>query len=101
MSIGRRIGKAVGNLAVGYTKGKDAEEKRDAQRCMLAVMTENPDADEEEVARIARARLAKEHSKNDPRVKLATPEAVARLQRALAVAALERKRSERKNGDDD
>ena len=99
MSIGRRLGKAVGNLAVGYVKGKD-DDRRDAQRCMLAVMMENPDADEKEVARLARARLAKEHSKDDPRVKLVTEKAVAKLQRALAVAALERKKSEREKDED-
>src|SRR5262245_43568615 len=95
VSIGRRLGKTVGNIAAGYAKERDAEERRDAQRCMLAVMRENPDANEKEIARIARARLAMDYSEDDPRVQFVTPGAVARLQRVLAVAALERKKSER------
>jgi hypothetical protein len=96
VSIGRRLGKAVGSVAAGYAKEKEGAERRDAQRCMLSVLAENPDASEKEIARIARARLAKEHGKNDRRVQLVTPEAVVRLERALAVAALERKKSEEK-----
>jgi hypothetical protein len=91
----RRFGKAIGSVAAGYTKERDGDERRDAQRCMLSVMAENPDADDKEIARIARTRLAKEHSKDDPRLRFVTPDAVSRLRRALAVAALERAKSRR------
>jgi hypothetical protein len=92
----RRIGKAVGNVAAGYASEKDAAERRDAQRVILAVMAEHADATEKEIAKLARARLAKEHGKDDPRLDWATPDAVKRLQKALAVAALARQ----KDGDD-
>jgi hypothetical protein len=91
----RRLGKAVGNVAVGYAQEKDADARRDAQRCMLAVMAENPDAGDKEVARIALTRLAKEHAKDDPRLSFVTPKEVARLRRVLALAALERAREKK------
>ena len=94
MSIGRRLGKTVGTIAAGYVKERDAEARRDVQRCMLAVMSETPDASEDEIADVARARLAMAHGDDDSRVRLATSEVVRHLQRLLAVAALERKRSQ-------
>lgn len=95
--IFRRLGRAVGNVAAGYDREKDAAPRRDAQRCMLAVMAEDPDASDKEVARRAKKRLVDEHGEDDVRVDWVTPDAVARLRRALAVAALERKKSAREN----
>jgi hypothetical protein len=90
--IFRKLGRAVGNVAVGYGRAKDAEPRRDAQRCMLAVMGEDPDASDKEIAKRARKRLAAEHGEDDDRLDFVTPKAVENLRRALAVAALERKK---------
>lgn len=88
--IFRRLGRAVGNVAAGYDREKDAGPRRDAQRCILALMAEHPDASDDEIARRARKRLAKEHGEDDARLDFATKVVVERLRRALAVAALER-----------
>jgi hypothetical protein len=90
----RRIGRAVGNVAAGYDRAKDDAPRRDAQRCMLAVMAEDPDASDKAIAARSRKRLAADHGKDDERLDFVTPEAVERLRRALAVAALERKKAE-------
>ena len=90
--IFRRLGRAVGNVAAGYDRAKDAAPRRDAQRVLLEVMAEDPDASDEVIASRGRKRLAKEHGDDDVRLDWATPVAVERLRRALAVAALERKK---------
>lgn len=89
--IFRRFGRAVGNVAAGYDREKDAASRRDAQRIILALMAEDPDASDREIARRAKKRLADEHGADDARLDFATSVAVERLRRALAVAALERK----------
>lgn len=66
---------------------------------MLASMAADPDANDDEIARRAKNRLADEHGPDDERVDFATPAAVERLRRALAVAALER-RTAAKNDDE-
>lgn len=96
--IFRRVGRAVGNVAAGYDRAKDAAPRRDAQRCILALMVEDPDASDKEIARRAKKRLAAEHGGDDDRLDYATPVAVERLRRALAVAALERQKEEKKKG---
>ena len=94
--IFRRLGRAVGNVAAGYDREKDAVERRDAQRVMLAVMAEDPDASDKEVVRRARKRIETEHGAEDVRLDWVTGAAVERLRRALAVAALERKKDSTK-----
>jgi hypothetical protein len=89
--IFRRIGRAVGNVAAGYDRAKDAAPRRDAQRCMLALMAEDPDASDKAIATRARKRLATEHGDDDERLDFVSTKAVENLRRALAVAALERK----------
>jgi hypothetical protein len=91
----RRLGRAVGNVAAGYDREKDAVPRRDAQRCMLAVMAEDPDATDKEVVRRARKRLSAEHGDDDERLDFVSIAAVERLRKALAVAALERRQSKR------
>lgn len=93
--IFRRFGRAVGNVAAGYGSEKDSAERKDAQRCILALMSEHPDASDADIAKRARKQLATEHGKDDVRLDWATEAAVARLRKALAVAALERQKAER------
>lgn len=97
--IFRRIGRAVGNVAAGYDRAKDAGPRRDAQRCMLALMAADPDASDKAIASRARKQLAAEHGEDDERLDFATATAVGLLRKALAVAALERKRGEEKKGE--
>lgn len=92
--IFRRLGRAVGNVAAGYDRAKDAGPRRDAQRCMLAVMAEDPEASDKDLARRAKERLADQHGVDDVRLDWVTTDAIARLRRALAVAALERRKKE-------
>jgi hypothetical protein len=94
--IFRRVGRAVGNVAAGYERAKDTGPRRDAQRCMLALMSEDPDASDEIIARRARRQLAAEHGDGDERLDFVTPKAVLRLRQALAVAALERMKGPKK-----
>ena len=77
--IFRKVGRAVGNVAAGYSRAKDAEPRRDAQRCMLAAMAEDPDASD--------------------RLDFVSTKAVTNLRRALAVAALERRKEEKGEGE--
>lgn len=58
-------------------------------------MAEDPDASDKEIARRAKKRLGKEHGDEDERLDFATPDAVLRLRKALALAALERKKEEK------
>ena len=95
----RRIGRAVGNVAAGYEREKDAGPRRDAQRCILALMAEDPDASDKVIAARARKRLATEHGEDDERLDFATAVAVERLRKALAVAALERRKEEKESSD--
>lgn len=88
----RRVGRAVGSVAAGYQRTKDEAPRRDAKRCMLALMAEDPDASDEAIASRARKKLAKEHGEDDDRLDFVSPKAVENLRRALAVAALERKK---------
>jgi hypothetical protein len=90
--IFRRLGRAVGNVAAGYDREKDAEPRRDAQRCMLAVMADDPDATDKDVVRRARKRLAAEHGEENERLDFVSVAAVERLRKALALAALERRK---------
>jgi hypothetical protein len=92
----RRVGRAVGNVAAGYEREKDAAPRRDAQRCMLALMAEDPDASDEAIARRAKKQLRAEHGKDDDRLDFVTPAAVERLRKALALAALERRKEQKK-----
>jgi hypothetical protein len=99
--IMHRLGRAVGNVAAGYARETDAVERRDAQRAILAVMADEPDATDEKVARLAKKRLARDHGEDDPRLDWASPPAVGRLRRALAVAALERRKGDSTDEGDD
>ena len=95
--IFRRLGRAVGNVAAGYGSEKEAAERKEAQRVMLALMAEDPDASDKEIAKRARKQLAEAHGKDDVRLDWATEAAVARLRKALAVAALERQKANSKD----
>lgn len=97
--IFRRIGRAVGNVAAGYDRAKDAGPRRDAQRCMLASMGEDPDASDKVIASRARKRLAAEHGEDDERLDFVSAKAVENLRKALAVAALERTKERKKESD--
>lgn len=100
--IFRRLGRAVGSVAAGYESEKDAKTRKEAQRIMLAVMADDPDASDKDTARHARKRIAEEHADDDDAnaervnelIEWVTPEAVGRLRRALAVAALERQQQQ-------
>ena len=95
--IFRRIGRAVGNVAAGYDREKDGAPRRDAQRCMLALMAEDPDASDKLIAARAKKQLGAEHGADDERLDFVSAAAVERLRKALAVAALERKKEEKKD----
>ena len=80
----------MGSVAAGYDRAKDAGPRRDAQRCMLALMAEDPDASDKVIASRARKRLGAEHGEDDERLDFVSTNAVLNLRKALAVAAVER-----------
>lgn len=86
----QRLGRGVGSVAAGYESEKDAAVRKDAQRRLLALMAEDPDASDKEIAKRARAAITEEIGADDAMLEWTTPETVLRLRRALAVAALER-----------